>query len=156
MGASRLVALLLLLALLATRGRAGWLSWAEDAAYNRFVRMLGFPTNDDCGFTRLDALRCIKKHIDRNHDGEISAAEFDYAKEHFMPQRMRALMWVARKLHWDYTLDSIKHDCDANHDGRFTTRDWLESAKTCLPGKADLCKFQDVCKIADSRDDAAH
>lgn len=126
--------------------------WVKQKAYNEGVRLLGFPTNDDCGYTRLDALACIKKHIDRNGDGEITNDEFEYAKAHFMPKQIQTLSKIVKKIGWDYTLDNIKPNCDANKDGRFTVDDWMGSAKTCLPGKADLCKFQFVCKLADERE----
>lgn len=128
------------------------IDWVKQKAYNEAVSLLGFPTNDDCGYTRLDALACIKKHIDRNGDGEITSNEFEYAKKHFMPKRVRTLSKIVKKLGWDYTLENIKPNCDANKDGHFTVDDWMGSAKTCLPAKADLCKFQFVCKLADKKD----
>lgn len=132
-----------------TLSRGNWLSsWVEDKAYNTLVRTLGFPTTDSCGFTRKDALICIEKYVDRNKDGEIDNDEFEYAKKHYMPKRVRTLQWALKKIGWNYTLKDIMPNCDANKDGHLTVDDWMSSAKTCLPGKADLCKFQHVCQIA--------
>ena len=145
--------LLLLLLFCIQSTQAFWgLDWVKLKAYNEAVSLLGFPTNDDCGYTRVDALGCIKKHFDRNGDGEITNNEFEYAKKHFMPQRIQTLSNIVKKIGWDYTLDNIKPSCDANKDGHFTVDDWLGSTKTCLPGKADLCKLQFICKLADERD----
>lgn len=135
-----------------TLASAGWFTdakkWAELKAYNAAMKKLGFPTNSDCGFTRQDALVCIKKYVDTNHDGEISNEEFEYAKEHYMPDPVHRLTKLLNVFHINYTLDNIKPKCDANKDGHFTPQDWIDSAKTCLPHKADLCKFQRVCEIA--------
>jgi hypothetical protein len=148
--------ILLLIVLFLSFASAGWWSdakkWAELKAYNIAMTKLGFPTNDDCGFTRRNALKCIKKYVDTNHDGEISAKEFNYVKENYMPEPVHRLQHYLKKLpkswHVDITLDMIKEKCDANKDGRFTAQDWLDSKKTCLPHKADLCKLQRVCEIA--------
>ena len=151
--------LLLILISSFTLTSAGWFSdakkWAELKAYNLAMTKLGFPINDDCGFTRKDAVKCIKKYVDTNHDGEISEAEFNYVKEHYMPDPVHRLQHYLEKLpkswHVDVTLDMIKEKCDANKDGHFTAQDWMDSAKTCLPHKADLCKLQRVCEIAKSK-----
>jgi len=146
---------MLLLLCLVSLCSAGWWSdakhWAELKAYNIAMRKLGFPTNSDCGFTRRDALHCLEKYVDTNHDGEISNAEFAYAKEHYMPEPVHRLQHLLKKFNVDYTLENIKPKCDANKDGKFTPHDWMASAKTCLPHKADLCKFQRVCEIAASK-----
>lgn len=146
----RLILLLVTFIALALGG--GWMDWAKQATYNRAISMLGFPTTSKCGFTRLNALECLKKHVDRNGDGEITEDEFNYAKKHFMPKRVETLQSIMKRIGWDYTLDNIKPNCDANKDGKFTVDDWMGSAKTCLPGKQDLCIFQFVCQLADKRD----
>jgi hypothetical protein len=128
---------------------AGWFS---DHLERAAVTAMGFDAGDSCGFTRDDALRCLTKHVDVNHDGVIDAAEFERAKQRYMPQRAKAVMWAARKLGYDVTLKQVLEGCDANKDGRFTREDWMASAKTCLPFPADLCKLKTACDIAEKVD----
>ena len=131
---------------------ANWLGeWAAKKAGDTAASALGFPTTDACGFTREDALVCIKQYIDRNGNGEISEEEFRYAKQHYVPERLKRLEWAVSKLGWDYTLQKILPACDANKDGKLTVSDWMASKDTCLPGKADLCKIQYVCQIASGK-----
>jgi hypothetical protein len=132
--------------------QASWLGdWAAKTAATAAARALGFPTTDTCGYTRDEALLCIKTYIDLNEDGEISESEFQYAQANYLPPRMRTLQWAVKKLDWDYTLKNIMPACDANKDGKLTLSDWVASKDTCLPGKADLCKIQYVCSIAKKR-----
>ena len=123
-----------------------WASWLTDLG----ARALGFETSDTCGFTRADALVCIKTYVDVNHDGEIQYSEFERAKRLYMPYRARMLMKVAKRLNsdWDVTLPQVLAGCDVNHDGKFTEWDWIHGAKTCLPGKGDLCKLKTACDQA--------
>ena len=125
--------------------------WVPKWVKNSAIRALGFPTTSSCGFTRTDALQCIKKYIDTNHDGVIQDSEFEYAKHHYTPKRMQKIEWAVEKMGWNYTLDNIKPACDANKDGIFTEADWMASKKTCLPYKADLCKLEYICKLAARR-----
>lgn len=122
---------------------AGW-SWGDLAA-----RAAGFDVSDTCGFTRQDALTCIKKYVDENHDGKISCEEFQRAKLLYMPPRARAALWVAHKLGMDVQFDQVLYGCDANHDCIFTEVDWIKSEHRCLPGKADLCKLKTACDVAE-------
>lgn len=139
---------MLLLFLILTTTSAIWVpQWVKNTA----VRALGFPTTDKCNFTRLDALDCIKKYVDLNKNGEIENSEFEFAKHHYMPSRMEKLEWAVERLGWNYTLDNIRPACGEKPTGRFTVKAWMTRAKTCLPGQADLCKFQYVCQLAEKR-----
>lgn len=144
----------LLLSLFILCANASWWDSLKTAGINAGVRALGFPTTDDCKFSRLDALQCIKDYVDRNHDGEITEDEFTYAKQHYLPNRALNAASLLEKVGFDYTLEKIKPACDANHDGHFTTVDWMASKDTCLPFQADLCKFKTVCDIAKEKNQA--
>jgi hypothetical protein len=124
--------------------------WVPQWVRNGAIRALGFPVSSTCGFTRTDALVCMKKYVDLNHDGEIQENEFDYAKEHYTPPRMQKVQWAVSKLGWDYTLDVIRPACGDEH-GRFTEASWMKNTKHCLPHKSDLCLFQYVCQLAEER-----
>jgi hypothetical protein len=119
-------------------------SWLTDLG----ARAMGFEVSDTCGFTRMDALNCIKQYVDVNHNGIIEYNEFERAKQTYMPMRARMALRVAKEFGYDVTLKQILRDCDANHDGIFTEQDWIDSAKTCLPGKGDLCKLKTACDMA--------
>ncbi len=144
-----------------TASFAAW-SWADIAAH-----AVGFDTTSNCGFTRQDALECIKQHVDANHDNEISCEEFQRAKTLFLPPRARAALWIAKKLGMDVQFEQVlygeyvmmlcdlskpnllsKIGCDFNKDCRFTEEDWLASQKKCLPGASDLCKLKTACDVA--------
>lgn len=126
----------------------GEASWFSDKAKRIAIESMGFDASDTCGFTRADALDCFAKYVDTNKDGEISADEFEHAKQAYMPSRMRDLMWVAKKFHFDFTIKDVLNGCDANKDGRLTIQDFKDSEKDCLPGKSDMCELSTVCKIA--------
>lgn len=113
-------------------------------------RLLGFKNGDDCGFTRMDALKCIHDYVDENHDGEVSPTEFDRAKRLYTPSPFRAAEWILQKAGYYITLKDALVGCDVNHDGRFTDYDWLHSAKSCLPSKRNLCDLKTGCDIAAS------
>lgn len=142
--------MLLLLLLLLIGANAH--NWFMDRLEQAGVAAMGFDTGDTCGFTRVNALACLKRHVDANHDGIIDAAEFERAKRLYMPARARAAMWVARQFGYDVTLAQVMKDCDADKDGKFTQKDWLASAKTCLPTAADLCKLKTACDLAEQVD----
>lgn len=112
------------------------------------ISMMGFDSGDKCGYTRDDALVCIATYIDTNRDKEISAAEFEHAKKAYLPRQARLMAVIARKMGYDITIRDVMYGCDMNKDGRLTLDDWMAGAKSCLPGKADLCKLKTVCDIA--------
>lgn len=124
-------------------------NWFTDKIESAGISAMGFDMSDTCGFTRNDALECIKKHVDYNKDQEITCVEFERAKALFMPPRLKAAMWIAKKFGFDVTFDQLLYGCDANRDCTFTLIDWTLSNKTCLPYPADLCKMKTVCDIAD-------
>jgi hypothetical protein len=123
-------------------------SWLGDTLKRKAIESMGFDASDTCGFTRADALNCFAKYVDTNKDGEISAAEFEHAKQAYMPPRMRELVYLAKKFYFDFTIKDVLNGCDANKDGRLTIQDFHESEKTCLPGRQDLCEVKTVCDIA--------
>jgi len=123
-------------------------NWFYDGLARVGEAAVGLDTSDTCGFTRDDALQCIKTYVDENHDGKISCEEFERAKDLFMPPRMKAALWLAKKLGYDVHFEQVLYGCDANHDCIFTEEDWMESKKRCLPFKSDLCKLKTACDIA--------
>lgn len=123
-------------------------NWLTDRIKNAAISSLGFDTSDTCGFTREDALACFMKYVDTNHDGEISAKEFEHAKDAYMPERMREMLSLAKKFHFDFTIKDVLAGCDANKDGKLTIKDFVESEQSCLPGLQDLCEVKTVCDIA--------
>lgn len=123
---------------------AGAMSWWQHAAESA----LGFSNGDDCHYTRNDALACIVDFVDANHDGEISAAEFDRAMTLYLPTQLKVAEWVLNRMGYYITLKDTMAGCDVNKDGKLTLWDWEHSAKTCLPNQADLCKLKSVCDRA--------
>lgn len=111
-------------------------------------RLLGFHNGDQCGFTRQDALICIQKYVDVNHDGEVSPSEFERAKKLYTPAPFRVAEWLLQKAGYYISLKDAMVGCDVNHDGKFTADDWLHSAKSCLPRPRDLCDLKTGCDIA--------
>ena len=142
--------LLLLLLLLVPGGMStSWWSWSKQLAERLGTEVMGFDAGDTCGYTRADALHCIATYVDANHDKEISAAEFERAKRLYLPAQARFIARLAKKLHYDITLADVMWGCDvAPKDGHLTLSDWEGGAKTCLPGKNDLCKLKTVCDNA--------
>jgi len=124
------------------------LGWGWPGLANMGISLMGFDSSSTCGYTRADALQCIALYIDTNHDKEISADEFDYAKNAYLPRQAKMAHWIAHKLGYDVTIADVMWGCDVNHDGHLTLSDWEQGDKVCLPGKADLCKFKTVCDIA--------
>lgn len=143
------VLLLAVLGLFVGPTEANWWSWTKQAMTHLAVEAAGFDASDTCGWTRDDALHCIASYVDTNHDTEISASEFENAKRRYLPTQARWAAALARKLGWDVTLKDVMWGCDVNKDGRLTLWDWEHGAKSCLPGKADLCKLKTVCDIAE-------
>jgi hypothetical protein len=135
----------LFLILLATTVSA----WRWPSLENVGISLMGFDSTDTCGYTRDDALLCIARYVDTNHDKEISASEFEHAKETYLPRQARMAAWVARRMGYDVSIKDVMYGCDINHDNHLTLSDWEHGAKKCLPGKADLCKLKTVCDIAE-------
>jgi hypothetical protein len=132
---------------------ANWWSWTRNAVTRWGTEAMGFDAGDTCGYTRADGLACIARYVDVNHDKEISAAEFERAKARYLPTQARLVAWAAHKMGYDITLKDVLNGCDvAPKDGHLTLSDWEGGAKTCLPGKGDLCKLKTVCDIARQRD----
>lgn len=126
-----------------------WWSWSKSLVEHLGVEAMGFDAGDTCGYSRADALRCIATYVDANHDKEISATEFERAKQLYLPTQARFAARLAKKWGFDVTIADVMWGCDvAPKDGRLTLSDWQGGAKTCLPGKGDLCKLKTVCDNA--------
>lgn len=123
-------------------------SWITEKLKYAAIGSLGFDTSSTCGFTRDDALECFKLYVDTNHDNEIEAAEFEHAKQAYMPPRMRMAMKLAKSVGFDFSVKDVLNGCDANKDRRLTIQDFHDSADKCLPSPRDLCMVSTVCKIA--------
>lgn len=126
------------------------LAWRWPGLEKLGISLMGFDASDTCGYTRDDALLCIAKYVDTNGDKEISAAEFEAAKRAYLPRQARMAAWVARRMGYDISIADVMKGCDVDGDGRLTLSDWEHGEKVCLPGAADLCKMQTVCKIAEN------
>ena len=157
---------ILLILLVLARG-----NWITSHLESLAAKAVGFDVSDTCGFTRADALECIKKHVDFDKNQRISCEEFVRAKALFLPPRLRILLSMTTEITgWDIKFESVLWGCDGNRDCVFDVRgknilllkslclsfflDWDESKKTCLPGKSDLCKLETACNIAkDSKEE---
>jgi hypothetical protein len=137
--------LLLTLLLFVQLAVGGWWSSLKTQLESRVV---GLDLSETCGFTRADALICFKQYVDINKDEIISADEFERAKHLYLPWRVRKAMQLASKAGFDVSLETVMEGCDVDRDGKFTVYDWMNSEKTCLPGKMDLCMIKSVCDIA--------
>jgi hypothetical protein len=148
--------LLLVTFLLATCAITPASGWGWPRLENMGISLMGFDVSDTCGYSRDDALQCIAVYVDTNHDKEISEAEFNYAKDAYLPRQAKMAHWIAKKLGYDVSIKDVLWGCDPNHDGRLTLSDWKLGAKTCLPGAADLCKLKTVCDIAEKLNSMSH
>lgn len=139
--------LILLLSILALCEAGLFQDWKRKAA----LWALGFNQGDECGFSRKDALVCLQKHVDTDHDGHITLEELDRAREMFLPRRARAAAFVAKNLFHAPTDDeSIMRACDADGNGTLEEKDWWDSEKKCLPHEADLCLLKELCVRAEA------
>ena len=134
---------ILLLASASAFGPPRWLRRAGEAA-------LGFNHGDACTYTRNDALRCIRRFIDADHDGEISASEFERSKRRYLPTQLRAAEWVLNRMGYYISINNVMKACDADVDGRLTISDWKKSTHTCMPHQSDLCKLRTICERAEA------
>ncbi len=82
-------------------------SWLTDKLANAGLYAMGFDTSDTCGYTRDDALGCIKKHVDFDHNGVITCEEFERAKDLFMPPKMKDALWLAKKFGFDVHFEGV-------------------------------------------------
>lgn len=123
-------------------------AWRWPGLQNLGISMMGFDASDTCGYTRADALDCIATYVDTNHDKEISEQEFNHARDTYLPRQAKMAHWIAHRLGYDITIKDVMYGCDVNKDGKLTLSDWRDGAKSCLPGKSDLCKLRTVCDIA--------
>ena len=131
--------------------QGGW--WPTRESIERLaIQSMGFDASATCGYTRTDALHCIARYVDTNHDKEVSRSEFEYAKNNYLPPIAAKVHWVAHKLGMDATYEDALRGCDTDHDGRLTLSDWMYGAKNCLPGKRDLCMFKTVCDVAERKE----
>lgn len=84
-------------------------NWFIDMA----VKAAGFNEGDSCGFTRLDALECLRKYVDFNKDGRITGDEFHRAKLLYLPPLAAKLSWVVDHLGYGIELQQVLRDCNA-------------------------------------------
>lgn len=119
----------------------------ETRGIDTLLTDLGFDASGKCDFTRSDALVCIARFIDINHNGVIERSEFYRARRLYMPPRARTLAWVAEHLGFARFNDVLK-GCDVDGDGKLTLRDWEHGANKCLPHQRALCLLKNSCDIA--------
>ena len=100
-------------------------------------------TDESCSFTRTDALHCFNKYVDVNpHDGGISPQEAQDAISRYSTPPIRALFW-------GWGSSQIFKACDTDKNGLITAKDWIESEKTCMPHKKNMCSLEWFCKRAE-------
>lgn len=86
----------------------------------------------DCGFTREDAVKCLKLNVDINGDSVVESSELrQRIKENFS--------WPIRMLMYWINIDAALRDCDYDQDGKISIDDFRKSADTCIARPEDLC-----------------
>lgn len=135
----------------------GWRHWLLVAvAATVPVTAAAFSLFDNtCVWSREDAIRCIEKHVDTDHNGWVSQAELSEARKRFAGTGAQMLVsglgWLQRHLSIGVDVSDAKtfKDCDYNHDHRLTADDFRKASATCLPSQAALCMLKRVCDKAD-------
>lgn len=95
-----------------------------------------------CSFTRIDALECFNKYVDvAPRDGGISPKEARLAVNRYSTAPIRALFW-------GLGTKQIFKSCDYDKNGLITPKDWMDSKKTCMPHKKNMCSIEWFCKRA--------
>jgi hypothetical protein len=122
--------------------------------------LLGFDSA--CTYTRMDAVRCIARHVDTNHDAVVSLQELDAARNKYEGLVVRFLSWAVGWL-VDTSTSKVITDCGGySHNKTWTPREldrlrltiqqFLDNGKTCLPAQIDLCMLKYACDGADKSD----
>lgn len=102
----------------------------------------------ECEFTRADALRCIKRYIDTNHDDKITLTELEAARSKYMTGIQKAGAWIASWFTDELSNETILRNCDYDGDGVFTPHDFEQATKKCLPDQHALCLVKGACDKA--------
>ncbi len=123
-------------------------NWFTDKIAKAGIAAMGFDATETCGFTREDALECIAKYVDYNHDKIVSCEEFERSKMLFLPPQMKGALWIAKKFGYAVGFDQLVYGCNPSLDCVLTEADFRNSEKKCLRFKADLCKVKSACEIA--------
>jgi len=113
-------------------------------------KLESFVYDPDCTFSREDAITCIGKYVDTNHDGVISIKELSRVRRKFLGPFLRVMSYF---ISWKVDISSKKvlHDCDFNKDGKFTADDFRNATKTCLPTQQALCLLKVSCDRAEKK-----
>lgn len=116
-----------------------------------------FGYGNSCKFTREDAINCMRKYVDTNHDDIITVKELEAARakyESFALKKAEAFLNnpIVRYFVGDINTTTAKviQDCDYNHDGIFTPDDFRQATKTCLPNRYGMCLLHKVCLEAEA------
>jgi len=130
--------LCVLLLLLGVQASDGWN--IKQAAMRQF---LGYEEN--CAYTREQAIACFSEYVDTNHDGKISLDEIYAAENKYMGWALKMLRWVVS---WAIDIDpkSILRDCGPNEHNEFTADSFRRTAKTCIASQEALCMVKAVCE----------
>lgn len=108
---------------------------------------MGYGTT--CGkWDREDAITCMAKYVDTDHDNVISRKELSAARKRYGGKLLQFASWAASWVHIDVSTKKVLADCDFNHDGQFTPSDFRSATKTCLPTQASLCMLKKACDRA--------
>ena len=102
----------------------------------------------ECEFTRDDALQCIRRFVDTNHDDKISLDELEAARSKYMTGFQKAGAWVASWFTDDFSNETILRNCDYDKDGVFTPHDFEQATEKCLPDQHALCLLKGACDKA--------
>lgn len=103
--------------------------------------------NPWCSFKRTDALACFKQYVDLNHDGAITEDELDKLRAKY-ETKGSFMSWIDMLIsRWNIDTSNhvIMRDCDYDHDGRLTPKDFMDSAKTCMPSHWAMCLVKVLC-----------
>lgn len=110
-----------------------------------------------CKYTRKDAVHCFSRHVDLNHDGMITVAEIDVAREKYINGFLKRIFLFIK---WwgeiDTSTEKLIKDCSLNHGTVFTARDWMGTAKTCVATQFGMCLIKKVCDDADASATSFH
>lgn len=98
----------------------------------------------DCSYTREDSFKCLEKYVDVDpKDGQITPKEVKEALDKYLPSYLKPMFWFIG-------ISKIFEDCDYDHNGVITPRDWMLSEKKCMHTKESWCTMQWFCEGAQS------
>lgn len=106
--------------------------------------------DEQCTYTREDAIKCFAKYIDTNHDQKIDLEELEKGKQNYLGWALKLIQMVAS---WDIDVSTkkIMEDCGAGTKGYFTADDFRRTKHHCMPSQEAMCMVKMVCDNADKK-----